>query len=548
MANVALLEEAERRGLLPPEKKALLDEARRRGLVQPAPKERTWADVPGEAISNSGESAQRFVGNIVGAVTSPIETAKGLGRLAEGVYAKYGHAMPAPLAVMKPIYNAYRDPDSRSAAVDTADAVGQFYSDRYGSSEALKNTLATDPVGAAADAAAVLTGGGSALAQSPGTVGRVGSVVNRLGSAVDPIQATARATAAAGRGASHILGMTTGAGAQPVQAAFRAGQTGNQSFPQHMRGQAPMEEVIDMAQASINNLRQQRGAEYTRGIQSTKASTAVIDYVPIRQQLSQAFQDVTYAGRAKDEAAVAVIREMGNQIDGFENLPNGAGMTAEGLDALKQSLGEIRQRTQPGTMARRAADQVYNTVKTEITKQVPEYAETMRGYSAASDQINELQKTFSVSEKASPDTTLRKLQSTTRNNVNTNYGRRARLLDELAQSQPDLPYALAGQALSSATPRGLQSVTAGGAGIAGITSNPMALASLPAFSPRVVGEAAFAAGRGAAIAEELIGRVGGGRNAHKALVAMYLSGQITRDELIEGIGVVRQNPQPQEQQ
>lgn len=503
--------------------------------------ERTWSDVPGEAASNLGKSAGQFVGNIVKAVTNPVETAKNLGTLAEGVYAKSGHAMPLPLALTKPVYDAYRDPEAKKAAVAAADATGQFYKDRYGSINALKNTLATDPVGAAADASVVLTGGGAALALVPGATGRIGGIVSRTGAALDPIQATANAVRATGRGASHVLGVTTGAGSQPIQTAFQAGRNGNLAFPEHMRGQAPMEHVVDMAGSGIAALKRQRSAAYEAGMQSTKASQAVIDYVPIRQTLSKAFDDITYAGRAKDQAAAQVLQDMAEQVDGFERLPNAAGLSAEGLDALKQALGEIRQRTQPGTMARRTSDQVYQAVKAEITKQVPEYARTMRRYSDASDQINELQKTFSISERASLDTTLRKLQSTMRNNVNTNYGRRTNLLNELAAIEPDLPNALAGQALNSATPRGLQGIAASGAGISSLLTNPAGLAALPAFSPRVVGETAYAAGRGAAIAEDLIRRVGGGRRAHQALLALYYGGEISQDDMAEGVATIRQN-------
>ena len=54
---------------------------------------------------------------------------------------------------------------------------------------------------------------------------------------------------------------------------------------------------------------------------------------------------------------------------------------------------------------------------------------------------------------------------------------------------------VAGQALNSPTPRGLQSVAATGAGLLGIGVNPAFLAALPFESPRLVGEAAHAAGR-----------------------------------------------------
>ena len=146
---------------------------------------------------------------------------------------------------------------------------------------------------------------------------------------------------------------------------------------------------------------------------------------------------------------------------------------------------------------------------------MPEYAKTMKAYSQASDQINDLTKTFSLRETAAPDTTARKLQSVMRNNVNTNYGRRTRLMEDLARYEPDLPAALAGQAMSSPTPRGLQSLAAvatGMTGLGGATGvaafNPMSLAALPFMSPRIMGEAAYGAGSLTRLIESIAGKTG----------------------------------------
>jgi hypothetical protein len=138
---------------------------------------------------------------------------------------------------------------------------------------------------------------------------------------------------------------------------------------------------------------------------------------------------------------------------------------------------------------------VYNSVKSEITKQAPEYAKTMKDYIAASDQIKEIERALSLGQKSSVDTAMRKLQSLMRNNVNTNYGNRQALARQLEQmGGKDLMPALAGQALNSPTPRGLQALGATGTGVAAFF-NPSVLPLLAAQSPRLSGEAALAAGR-----------------------------------------------------
>jgi len=83
-----------------------------------------------------------------------------------------------------------------------------------------------------------------------------------------------------------------------------------------------------------------------------------------------------------------------------------------------------------------------------------------------------------------------------RNNANTNYGYRMELAKALQQQGgQDLMPALAGQALSSFTPRGLAGQGAGiGAGLTAF-ADPSALAVLPLTSPRLVGMGAYGVGR-----------------------------------------------------
>jgi hypothetical protein len=55
--------------------------------------------------------------------------------------------------------------------------------------------------------------------------------------------------------------------------------------------------------------------------------------------------------------------------------------TPEGIDPLKQKIGDIRDATQYGTPERVAANGIYNAVRQTIVDQAPEYAkpENQRG-------------------------------------------------------------------------------------------------------------------------------------------------------------------------
>jgi len=159
--------------------------------------ERSWLDTAGEAVQNIPSSGIEFVKGIAEAVASPVETAGSLFDLAAGTL---NRAMPAP--VRNFINRLDTDPASTKRAVQTAQQVGGVYRQRYGSVEALKRTIATDPVGAVADLSTILSGGagavragGKAVAKVAPTVApktaRVANAMTRAAEVTNPINALA---------------------------------------------------------------------------------------------------------------------------------------------------------------------------------------------------------------------------------------------------------------------------------------------------------------------------------------------------------------------
>ena len=122
----------------------------------------------------------------------------------------------------------------------------------------------------------------------------------------------------------------------------------------------------------------------------------------------------------------------------------------------------------------------------------------MKDYAQSSEQIREIEKALSLNNKASADTALRKLQSLTRNNVNTNYGQRLSLAQQL-EAEGGKPFisALHGQALSSPSARGLAGGVENLTAATGLLTNPAYLAALPFQTPRLVGEGLYYGGRAA---------------------------------------------------
>ena len=297
----------------------------------------------------------------------------------------------------------------------------------------------------------------------------------------------------------HGLGLSTGVGAEPVAQAFRAGKAGNREFLDNMRGDVPIDDVLARAKAGLAAMREARSTQYRSGMVPIANDKSVLNFADIDKAFGDAAKVVTYKGQVKSPSAAAAVSSMRDAVDEWRRLDPAEFHTPEGMDALKQKLGAILQSIPPqDRQARMAAGKVYSSAKSTIEAQAPTYARVMRDYTQKSTEIMEIERALSLGDRASKDTAMRKLQSLMRNNVQTNYGNRLALAQGLeAGGDVSLMPALAGQAMSSATPRSLSGQLGSGATALGalMTSNPALLAALPLQSPRAVGEMAYRAGR-----------------------------------------------------
>lgn len=318
------------------------------------------------------------------------------------------------------------------------------------------------------------------------------------------------ATRAIGGGVSQLLGKSTGAGADAIKTAFQAGAENSPEFLANLRGSANMEDVLEQAKAGVAQMRADRGAAYRSGMIDISKDKSILDMAPIQNAVSSIQSLGSYKGQVLNRNAGGVVQELADQVNHWAGLDPAEFHTPEGLDALKQSIGDIRDATQFGTPGRKAADSVYNSVKQQIQSQAPVYSDVMKDYASASDQIKDIERTLSLGEKSAPDTALRKLQSIMRNNVNSNYGNRMQAVQSLQdRGGVDLLPALSGQALSSWMPRGITGASETGGFLAGAIVNPAhalhAAAFFPVASPRLVGEASYGLGR----AGNLLGAIPG---------------------------------------
>ena len=203
---------------------------------------RSFSDVPGEALANVGTSAANFYKGLITAITNPVQTVSGVLDVGAGALQ---NLLPKDLVDL--VNQIDNKPEAAKRAVDAANAAGGMLKDRYGSVEALKNTLATDPVGAAADLSTLFTGGASATARIAPTASKVMGTVGKYTNPLLPVTTAANYGLALGaKGAGNVVDAIKG-----ERAANRAGDIVRNALTEE--GRAPQN--LAAAQNALANAR-----------------------------------------------------------------------------------------------------------------------------------------------------------------------------------------------------------------------------------------------------------------------------------------------------
>jgi len=480
-------------------------------------KPRTYAasEVPMQAVTNFVPSLIKNVKDmgegLVDAVTSPVQTAGTLTKLMTTT----SPLMP-DIRLLSKMISPLLDEEGRKRvgkAVEDLyaprDALVKQYSDKYGGWENIKRTLAEDPAGVAMDVSTLLTPVAAAK-NAPGMIGKVGKVANTIANVTDPVGLAATGVGkVAGTVVPEVLGKSTGAGADAFKEAFRAGYEGGPAaidFRKAVTNQTPMESIIGIAKGGVQKIRDEMLADYRANKAVWDKYQGVVDFTPIDRAATQLLDDsvIKKSGTLHSKLAPTEqtqLQKLLDVVDEWQKDP--ATHTIEGLDALKQRLyNEIDPKTAHPFISR-AATKLAGATRDAIMKSAPpEYRTAMRNYTEGSRLVEELEDAFSLGKKAKMQTAMSKLQSLMRNNAATQYGVRAQQMGKLRDATgADVFPSLAGQALNSWTPRGIQgtlSVPAalGSFSLAGI---PGVMGQMALTSPRAMGEAAYGAGRLAAL-------------------------------------------------
>lgn len=143
------------------------------------PKETSW----GEAATGAAENFIPSVGNVIkgvaGMVAHPVDTAQGALDVANGAMRK---VLPDSINSLMP--------DSTKGNEQKADAVGELYKDRYGTTEGFKQTLKNDPASIMMDAS--MLAGGVGVAAKAGGLARVAEIANKAAVVTNPLYLPAK--------------------------------------------------------------------------------------------------------------------------------------------------------------------------------------------------------------------------------------------------------------------------------------------------------------------------------------------------------------------
>lgn len=398
------------------------------------------SDVPSEALSNVVPSAGKFLGGMYEAVTSPVQTAKGLLDIGAGALR---NVLPAPVANFIDQFDANPEAAQRASAV--ANAVGGMYRDRYGDYESIKRTFAEDPVGAVADLSTLLSGGAAVTGRvAPATSKILSTAATYTNPAAPVARAAEYGLGMAAKGAGNALDLLQG-----QRPAVRAGNivrnalTEEGRAPQNLLAaqmamqNAPAGATVRQALADVTTPQAQYLGEMIQARTAPGAALAT-------KQAQQEGRVARVEAVTPNELAARQARTAASEpLYAAATLPTTPVTTAplvQNIDALLASnpgnaklvsaLSQVKAGLEASTTAEQVSSVLDNlkdliaskdnkfivknlvNVKGDIEKALPGYEQAQQAFAAASPPVNQaqvlgamkdvLQAPLGVGERAGP--------------------------------------------------------------------------------------------------------------------------------------------------
>ncbi len=437
----------------------------------------TAGQVVGGFVKNLPSSTAKVIGTTVSAIAHPLRTTEAIGDIITGGIQKATGAESLG--------------EGSQPEVQAFDAFTGMLKDRYGNTENIKRTIATDPAGFLMDLSTIMGGGGGVLKMAG--LAKTGSGVSKAAVLIDPIQASLKAGGAVlkptlGRLAVEALGTTTGTGRGSIEEALR----GSKTLTATMRGETSGSEILGTAQSALQEIKNQRSLAYRPKLEAIGALKQSLDISPVKTRLEDMLKSfnvknspdgtLDFSRSVVNKNAQGEISELTEMVREWGS--KSGDRTPVMVDVLKRRLDDFYSESKN---SRAIVASVRNEASKLLKKEVPGYSEMTRSYAKTSQDIADIQKSLSLGTQYGADTALRKLTSVMRES----FEFRKSFVDKLsAVSDVDLAAQIAGYNLRPIIPRGLIGKFALGTELTAaiMYAEPGIALALATASPKLVGE------------------------------------------------------------
>lgn len=304
------------------------------------------------------------------------------------------------------------------------------------------------------------------------------------------------------RGISEIQGALTGTSGETIRQAFNAARSGGKEldeFTAALRGKTTPEQLVERLRDGTKKIEAEKSARYGEALSVIGDKTVNTSNIAAEVAQDLGRIGVKVKGKTLDfsESKFRTVPQAQTKLQAMydEVTRLGEQQTVKQIDTSRQALkalelaGDDASANTANLAINGAVARVRNAGKT-----VDGYGEMLTQYGDDSEFLNEITRALSSGDKATIDTTYRKLATT----LKTNNEQRRNLLMELDEATGGyILSAVAGQQLSEELPRGLfRQIAAGMAGVS-VATGGLSAGLLPALvfaSPRVTGEVLRALG------------------------------------------------------
>ena len=294
-----------------------------------------------KAIGNVPKSAYMLGKDVYTAVTNPIDTAKTIANLMKGVGGKAGEKFLEGTALGQDIASKINETRiangieplpkdengnfvfPQTEEMELANQVGAYFTDRYGSWENFQESAIEDPVGVMSDVASVVSGVGATV-KATGNISRVsrlsdiGSTVQRVGDAMEPVTAAQRGISATAQAVGNTLPGRIIEEAAPTPGRFAEGE---------------VVKALDLTQGDIARISQKTGNDVTDFIarnnllkETPEEIVMALDtfkdaqYTAVRSEVARVTDVYNKADVPRVENALSTVRDTVDGIPGLEDV------------------------------------------------------------------------------------------------------------------------------------------------------------------------------------------------------------------------------------